>query len=265
MELKVPHSRLFEEFLDTAQTCSQYTYENGVPVGCHFEFTNETEELQFVVADVINKNIEPFYSWMKPFSKLQFPPPIIKISRNDKGEVYVSWNVSGQPSRKLPYQYQLYILNLNNEKALPTEPFTQENERSSKQIENIDPDAKYTVKLRTRYDTEYPWSEWSEEKNILGKPNYWTRNIILATVIPISVTIFTVIAVIYMKRFFLCIFPPIPHPGKIFEKSFSNQNNFQQFTQYNIVTENEEDVCSVILAESPLSSSSSSTCSSAVE
>ncbi|CAH2315227.1 interleukin-13 receptor subunit alpha-1 [Pelobates cultripes] len=258
-EKKVPHSRLFMDFLGTAKHCHQYKYKEGIPLGCHFKISNEKEELQLVVTDFSNENIEPFYSWMIPREILQLSAPnITNISRIVKDTIYVSWSVT--PLKPSQSKSELLLTNLNNGKVNMYE----ETRNNSKEILLGDPDATYTIKIRSKKHDMYgdfPWSEWSEEKTISAEYKFRTMNIILAVLIPISVSILTVISVVCIKRCILCILPPIPDPGK----PFGDPDNLQQLLRFKYAnvwnTPPNDEICSVILVESP----TCSTCSSSLE
>uniref|UniRef100_A0A8C5Q060 Type I cytokine receptor cytokine-binding domain-containing protein n=1 Tax=Leptobrachium leishanense TaxID=445787 RepID=A0A8C5Q060_9ANUR len=255
MELKEAHALLYKEFLGTSDLCYNYTLVGALPIGCHFEF-RRAEELHFVVADISDDNIQPFYSSMETANKLQLPPPIItNTTRLSEDNIYVSWTVS--PLKDFESESELVFKNLKNGRISTYTP------RKSNSIEiNVgDTDSAYSIKVRSKKDQIYgpfSWSEWSQEKISPGKSNFWTISIILAIVIPLSVIILTIIAVVCMKRFLLFLLPPVPDPGKIFKKSFGDPNSLQQFIKYTYVgasvwnTPQKDDICSVVLVETPL-------------
>uniref|UniRef100_A0A8C5PZK9 Type I cytokine receptor cytokine-binding domain-containing protein n=1 Tax=Leptobrachium leishanense TaxID=445787 RepID=A0A8C5PZK9_9ANUR len=229
MELKVPHPALFHEFLNTAKFCRPYLYKDGIPEGCLFEISNIVEELQFVVADLSNKSITPFYSWMIPVKMLQLAPPVItNISKIDQYTIYARWNVSG---RKMDHvETEINLTTLNTGKSIIASVKGQ-NWMELKANHN----EPYTINVRSRiyhYDSNHPWSEWSANMTGSGESGYWTTNVILAILIPAAVTLLMVFSIVCMKRLHSYIFPPIPDPRKSFGGTNNLRVNILQYLQH---------------------------------
>ncbi|XP_073399591.1 interleukin-13 receptor subunit alpha-1-like isoform X2 [Dendrobates tinctorius] len=80
----------------------------------------------------------------------------------------------------------------------------------------------WSVKVRVRLSETKAersmWSDWSSEWKV-QKPN---TSLLLLILIPAAVVIMAVILLAYLKRLKVMIFPPIPHPGKMFQNDLQN-------------------------------------------
>ncbi|XP_056395339.1 interleukin-13 receptor subunit alpha-1-like isoform X2 [Hyla sarda] len=157
----------FYDLLDQGELCRNYTYHNGIPVGCQFKLEKNFNDFYRLVAVVTdrtqNSKAYIYFVCVNNIAKLK-PPVINKIERTLSNSVLVSWNVSNTP------EDSIYEVQLNKESY---EVFTDQ----SKQIPNALPDVAYTVKVRVRLhqnavslpgpqNENFLWSEWSEERTL---------------------------------------------------------------------------------------------------
>ncbi|XP_053329926.1 interleukin-13 receptor subunit alpha-1 isoform X2 [Spea bombifrons] len=266
MALKPVHPMIFEEFLETGKVCHHYNYKDGTSIGCYFEYQQlynleDSEEMQIVVTDRLQKHIRPFVSYVKVYQIVQLSPPTITNISWTENALSVIWTVAKGKIKDL--NFEVIITDITNGKHKEFK-LTGIN---SKEFPDIYPYADYTVKVRGRIREilgSYPWSEWSKEETCKGKDSGRTTSLTLLILIPIILTVLAIFLVICMKRLKYIICPPIPDPGKVLKKSFGDPNTFQHFIKRRYEKVNvwnmaqKEEVCSVISVEP-------TTCSSQTE
>ncbi|KAM4664609.1 interleukin-13 receptor subunit alpha-1 [Discoglossus pictus] len=251
----------FQELLNSGNPCPQYIYKDGVTLGCHFrdhKAPRDSDIFTMVVTDS-NKTIQPFIAIVKVDDKIKLSPPnIVNITRTPSHTIYVRWNESKVIGKQC-LMYEVEVTNPKSEKPdMRTVPQAFDTE-----IHSASPDVDYTVRVRVgqKMETcgEFYWSEWSKSQSLPGNQSGDTLYIIPLLLIPIVLTISTIILLIYIKRLRILVFPPIPDPGKMLKKNFGDPNELQQWIKHGKFSVSskppKEEICSVILIESPSSSS----------
>ncbi|KAM4696125.1 interleukin-13 receptor subunit alpha-1-like [Rhinophrynus dorsalis] len=246
----------FENILDTGKPCQHYIYNDGVPFGCHVKFDKQpspNSEFMMVVTDR-SKTIRPFIKHLE-LSEIYTPPPpcISSVSRTHSQSINISWEISHNVKKLEPTTFQVEVNRTDGENLS-----TMEWSGRFKEVLNVLPDVGYTVRVRVKQKYGR-WSEWSKEETLPGKEPFGTTYMVLLLLIPLLITVSTIVLLIYLKRLQVIVFPPIPDPGKVFKNRFGDPNDWQQWIKYNKVNTcnkpAKEEICSVILVETPLSSS----------
>ncbi|KAM3910821.1 interleukin-13 receptor subunit alpha-1-like [Leptodactylus fuscus] len=245
----------FADLLDGGDPCQDYTYHNGIPVGCRFRLEASDGDLR-LVAVVTDRahNIKPyiyFTACVSSIAKLK-APVITEIKRTQNESVFVSWNVS-DIMPELKYQ-------------VSSSDSTHEVVGTSKEFPNVLRDSTYSVKVRVALpeyvtcSTPNPrqgsrnvtWSEWSEEKTLQAEEDGRTQLIVVLLLVSLVVLVATVLLLINLRRLLLLLCPRIPDPSTVISK------DFQHWLQYGKSVYNEpkrEEVCVVSLLETQPSSS----------
>ncbi|KAE8584721.1 hypothetical protein XENTR_v10021083 [Xenopus tropicalis] len=255
-EGKINRSVKFDQLWYSGTPCQHYIYKDGIPLGCHFKTVSEKNLFLMVIRDK-SKTIRPFITSVKPEEVVKLSPPvIINKTRTPNHSIYVEWSTSFQPS----------CLHINSEIEITSSKGKVETVEVPKctftRELNALPELTYTVRVRVRQSSTISsslfWSEWSEAHDIKGTEDNTTFYFLLI-LIPISVSIVTIVILVFLKRLQVIVFPPIPDPGKVFKKSFGDPSDLQQWIKYGKVNVSskpvKEEICSVILVETPLFSS----------
>uniref|UniRef100_A0A8C3VF15 Interleukin 13 receptor subunit alpha 1 n=1 Tax=Catharus ustulatus TaxID=91951 RepID=A0A8C3VF15_CATUS len=167
--------------------------------------------------------IIPFCISVKPATPRQ-----LTVSKTDD-TINVKWSESETfPKNCLHYEVKCYNGDLD------IQVIEVSSETNSVSIPGIDPNSKYTFKVRAKLKTvcydSHLHSDWSEEKSI-GEKRDSTTYFVLIIAIPLIVAVSTVILLVYLKRLKILILPPIPDPREILKRMFGEQNEDSQVSK----------------------------------
>ncbi|NXN55216.1 I13R1 protein, partial [Rynchops niger] len=169
-------------------------------------------------------------------------PRRLTLSKVNDG-IYVEWSESDTfPENCLVYEVEYHNGDLDTAQIIKvtfhylqlTDLFFCYVEINYTSIPSVDPNSKYTFKVRARpkpecYSSKL-FSDWSEEKNI-GEKRDSTFYFVLIITIPLIVAISTIILLVYLKRLKILILPPIPDPREILKRMFGEQNEDSQVSK----------------------------------
>nr|XP_033801263.1 interleukin-13 receptor subunit alpha-1 [Geotrypetes seraphini] len=247
--------------LKSDQQCHEYSYKNQIAIGCHFSKLELPKEgkIYFMITDSSEK-IRSIYSDVDLDSILKpSAPRIANISRTSDNEISVSWSNNLWPVRDACLRSEVEYKG----DALDVEIFPVDKNRSFIIRRKCFPDECCTVRVRVKinkYCLESTWSDWSQKESLGedGGRNY-DSSVIYLLMIPL-VGAATIILIIFLKRILVLLFPPIPDPAKLFKGMHLEQNGVWQWTEYSEASvcskPVKEETCSLVLMESPYTSSS---------
>ncbi|XP_073494024.1 interleukin-13 receptor subunit alpha-1-like isoform X2 [Phyllobates terribilis] len=219
----VNDSMQFQDLLHTGTECKDYFPQDGLYLGCKFKYEYKIEnckQLMFVVTDT-SYSIKPFlyYTEAKDIVKLR-SPNITYVSEARNNQVYINWTVSSMSSYQehLIYEVLLFFSGEWGETLKVIDD-------TSKWLDLPNSEDTWAIKVRVRLSenvvNRYSWSDWSPERKVQGKDTKAT-SLLLLILIPAAVIIMVVILLVYLKRLKILIFPPIPHPGKMFQNDLQH-------------------------------------------
>ncbi|XP_040262030.1 interleukin-13 receptor subunit alpha-1-like isoform X2 [Bufo bufo] len=209
----LPESTQFEDLLRTGNECQEYYTSGGMRLGCKFTYEysiKDHKKLMFVVTDTLY-SVRPYfyYTAVRHIAKLK-SPNITNVSEPINKVIHVTWTaLSG-----LDLLFEVLV-------SSDTWSFPHMVNRDTHVTITIPhADDTFRVKVRAKLSrniaTSVFWSEWSQEWIVPGK-NKTTTSILLFLLIPAAVLVAAVVLLVFLKRLKILIFPPIPHPGKMFQ------------------------------------------------
>ncbi|XP_069799325.1 interleukin-13 receptor subunit alpha-1-like isoform X2 [Dendropsophus ebraccatus] len=208
----------FKDLLRNGTECREYFRLDGLYLGCKFKYEKtigQQKELLFVVTDR-SHSIKPFlyYTEAKSIGKLQ-APVITLVSRTKDNHLYINWTMS-------PNCFLLMFEVLISTNKQPSGHVFEVKYSCSGTTTIPHSDDTLRIKVRAKFseliaDNSF-WSEWSKDYTLPGKDNH----MLLLSLIPAGVFVLVVLLLVYLKRLKLLVFPPIPHPGKMFQNDLQN-------------------------------------------
>ncbi|XP_073399590.1 interleukin-13 receptor subunit alpha-1-like isoform X1 [Dendrobates tinctorius] len=213
----VNESMQFQDLLHTGTECKDYFPHGGLYLGCNFKYEytiDDVKELMFVVTDT-SYRIKPFLYHTEAKTIVKFRSPNITfVSEARNNQVCINWTES-YLRIFLISEVLLFSSGAWGEPLKVTEDI-------SKCVNLHNSEDTWSVKVRVRLSETKAersmWSDWSSEWKV-QKPN---TSLLLLILIPAAVVIMAVILLAYLKRLKVMIFPPIPHPGKMFQNDLQN-------------------------------------------
>ncbi|KAL2304288.1 hypothetical protein Nmel_013033, partial [Mimus melanotis] len=214
--------------LENHKKCSNSSEDQGV-FECIFnltfpEVTSTYTAISILISDD-SEEIRPVCASKNPTTLVKPATPRQLTVSKTNDAIDVKWSDSETfPKHCLHYEVKRYNGDLE---IVPNI----ESETNYVSIPGIDPNNKYTFKVRAKlkhvcYSTGLH-SDWSEEKSI-GEKRDSTTNFVLIITIPLIVAVSTVILLVYLKRLKILILPPIPDPREILKRMFGEQNEDSQ-------------------------------------
>lgn len=209
--------------LENPKKCSNSSVDQGI-FECIFNLTFPKVTINYPAISILirddSEEIRPLCASKNPTTLVKpATPRQLTVSKTDD-TINVKWSESETfPKNCLYYEVKPY----NGEVI--------ESETNSVSIPGIDPNSKYTFKVRAKPKSvcynSHLHSDWSEEKSI-GEKRDSTTYFVLIITIPLIVAVSTVILLVYLKRLKILILPPIPDPREILKRMFGEQNEDSQ-------------------------------------
>ncbi|NXA45768.1 I13R1 protein, partial [Nothocercus julius] len=229
------------EGLGNREKCSNYSTHEGI-FECIFNFTfpkvtNTYPTISILIEDA-SKEIMPLCASKNPTTLVKpATPKAVALSKvND--EIRLEWSQPDTfPASCLYYEVEYHGGDKDTAQTikvtflylqLPILSYVEYNHTS---IPSVDPNTKYTFKVRAKpkpecYSSEL-FSDWSEEKSIGAKSDS-TFYFVLIITIPLIIAVSTIILLFYLKRLKILILPPVPDPREILKRMFGEQNEDSQ-------------------------------------
>ncbi|NXC85479.1 I13R1 protein, partial [Cercotrichas coryphoeus] len=226
--------------LEKPKKCSNSSVDQGI-FECIFNLTFPKDtrtypDISILISDDAEEN--------RPLCASKNPTPLVKpatprqltVSKTDD-TIVVKWSESETfPKNCLHYEVKCYNGDLDFQIIEVSFPyyFFFNSETNSVSIPGVDPNSKYTFKVRAKpkwvcYNSNFH-SDWSEEKSI-GEKRDSTTYFVLIITIPLIVAVSTVVLLVYLKRLKILILPPIPDPREILKRMFGEQNEDSQVSK----------------------------------
>ncbi|XP_025938526.1 interleukin-13 receptor subunit alpha-1 [Apteryx rowi] len=241
--------------LKSPEKCNNYSIHEGI-FECVFNLTfpkvtNTYPTISILIKDD-SEEIRPVCASKNPTTLVKpATPKAVTLSKiND--EIHLEWSKSDTfPASCLEYEVEYHTGDMGT-------TWTIEGQHNHISVSAVDPNTKYTFKVRAKpksacYSSKLS-SDWSEEKSIGEKPDS-TFYFVLIITIPLIVAVSTIILLFYLKRLKILILPPIPDPREILKRMFGEQNEDSQsgtkddsVNAYNRLIK-EEEIHSLVLTE----------------
>ncbi|NXQ40017.1 I13R1 protein, partial [Catharus fuscescens] len=216
--------------LENPTKCGNSSVDQGI-FECIFNLTfpkviRDYPTISILISDD-SEEIRPVCASKNPTTLVKpATPRQLTVSKTDD-TINVKWSESETfPKNCLHYEVKCYNGDLDIQVI--------ESETNSVSIPGIDPNSKYTFKVRAKIKTvcydSHLHSDWSEEKSI-GEKRDSTTYFVLIIAIPLIVAVSTVILLVYLKRLKILILPPIPDPREILKRMFGEQNEDSQVSK----------------------------------
>ncbi|NXD22101.1 I13R1 protein, partial [Spelaeornis formosus] len=234
--------------LENPKKCSNSSVNQGI-FECIFSLTFPKVTSTFPAISILIRGdpeeIRPVCASKNPTTlvKPATPRQLILSKTNDR--IDVKWSESETfPKSCLRYEVkcfngdldigQIIAVTKHQNSCESHESFPSFSEMNSVSIAGIDPNSKYTFKVRAKpkrecYNSDLH-SDWSEEKSI-GEKRDSTIYFVLIITVPLIVAVSTIILLIYLKRLKILILPPIPDPREILKRMFGEQNEDSQVSK----------------------------------
>ncbi|NXK98253.1 I13R1 protein, partial [Formicarius rufipectus] len=227
--------------LKNPKKCSNYSIDQGV-FGCIFNLTFPKVTNTYPAISILirgdSEEIRPVCTSQNPTTLVKpATPSQVTLSKiNDK--IDVKWSESETfPKGCLVYEIKYRNGDLDTGQIIPVTnylSFFPQSEENSVSISGVDPNSKYSFKVKAKpkpdcYSSEF-CSDWSEEKSI-GERRDSTIYLVLIITIPLIVAVSTIILLVYLKRLKILILPPIPDPREILKRMFGEQNEDSQVSK----------------------------------
>ncbi|NXC71239.1 I13R1 protein, partial [Anhinga anhinga] len=236
--------------LKNHEKCSNYSMHQGT-FGCTFNLsfpkvTSTYPPISILIRDD-SEEIRPLCTSKNPTTLVKPATPRRVTLSKTNGEIRVEWSEPHTfPEKCLVYEVEYHNGDLANTRKFLLVISIQRNSYKSSEslpsfvdknytsIPSVDPNSKYTFKVRAKpkpdcYSSEL-CSEWSEEKSI-GEKTDSTFYFVLIITIPLIVAVSTIILLVYLKRLKILILPPIPDPREILKRMFGEQNEDSQVSK----------------------------------
>ncbi|XP_014742602.1 PREDICTED: interleukin-13 receptor subunit alpha-1 isoform X1 [Sturnus vulgaris] len=214
--------------LENPKKCSNSSVDQGI-FECIFNFTFSKVTSNYPAISILisddSEEIRPVCASKNPTTLVKPATPRLLTVSKTNDVIDVKWSESETfPKGCLHYEVKCYKGDLGIDLII-------ESETNSVSIPGVDPNNKYTFKVRAKlkrvcYNSDLH-SDWSEEKSI-GEKRDSTTYFVLIITIPLIVAVSTVILLVYLKRLKILILPPIPDPREILKRMFGEQNEDSQ-------------------------------------
>ncbi|NWJ07204.1 I13R1 protein, partial [Crypturellus undulatus] len=229
------------EGLGNHEKCSNSSVHEGI-FECIFDFsfpkvTNTYPTISILIKDT-SEEIRPLCAHKNPTTLVKpATPKVVALSKvND--DIRLEWSrPDAFPASCLYYEVEYRRGDKNTAQIIKVNfPYSQlpvEDNRTS--IPSVDPNTKYTFKVRAKlksdcYSSKLS-SDWSEEKSI-GEKSDSTVYFVLIITIPLIIAVSTIILLFYLKRLKILILPPVPDPREILKRMFGEQNEDAQVSTW---------------------------------
>ncbi|NWW53078.1 I13R1 protein, partial [Pedionomus torquatus] len=217
------------EGLKNPEKCNNYSMGHG---RCIFsltfpKLTNTYPPISILIRDD-SEDIRPVCASKNPTTLVRPATPRRLTLSKINDEIYVEWSEPDTfPKNCLFYEVKYHNGDLDTSQIIKVES-------NYTSIPSIDPNAKYTFKVRANpkpecYSSKL-FSDWSEEKSI-GEKTDSTFYFVLIITIPLLVAVSMIILLVYLKRLKILILPPIPDPRVILKRLFGEQNEDSQVSK----------------------------------
>ncbi|XP_064282773.1 interleukin-13 receptor subunit alpha-1 [Passer domesticus] len=214
--------------LENAKNCSHSSVDQGI-FECIFNLTFPKDRRTYPAIIILirgdSEEVRPVCASKNPTTlvKPTTPRQLTLSKTNDR--IDVKWSESETfPKSCLNYEVKYCNGDSDNGQIIASEV-------NSVSIAGIDPNSKYTFKVRAKPKRDcynsHLHSDWSEEKSI-GEKRDSTIYFVLIITIPLIVAVSTIILLVYLKRLKILILPPIPDPREILKRMFGEQNEDSQ-------------------------------------
>ncbi|NXW37568.1 I13R1 protein, partial [Phaetusa simplex] len=233
--------------LKNPKKCNNYSVDHGRCIfNLSFPKVTNTYPAISILIRGDSEDIRPVCASKNPTTLVRpaMPRQLTLSKIND--EIYVEWSESDTfPENCLFYEVEYHNGDLDTAQIIKVTfhylqltdlffyyvSFVEVNYTS---IPSVDPNSKYTFKVRARpkpecYSSKL-FSDWSEEKSI-GEKTDSTFYFVLIITIPLIVAVSTIILLVYLKRLKILILPPIPDPREILKRMFGEQNEDSQVSK----------------------------------
>ncbi|XP_005045943.1 PREDICTED: interleukin-13 receptor subunit alpha-1 [Ficedula albicollis] len=213
--------------LEKPKKCINSSVDQGI-FECIFNLTFPNDTRTYPDISILissdSEEIRPVCASKNPTTLVKpATPRKLTVSKTDD-TIDVKWSESETfPKNCLHYEVKRYNGDLDIQII--------ESETNSVSIPGVDPNSKYTFKVRAKpkwvcYNSNF-YSDWSEETSI-GQKRDSTTYFVLIITIPLIIAVSTVILLVYLKRLKILILPPIPDPREILKRMFGEQNEDSQ-------------------------------------
>ncbi|NXG80759.1 I13R1 protein, partial [Baryphthengus martii] len=222
--------------LKNHKKCNNYSVHQGIS-GCIFNLsfpkvTHTYPAISILIRDD-SEEIRPVCASKNPTTLVKpATPRQVRLSKVNN-EIYGEWSDSDTfPENCLFYEVEYHNGDVDTAQIIQVIFHYLQNNYML--IPNVDPNSKYTFKVRAKpkpecYSSELS-SDWSEEHSI-GEKKDSTFYLILIITIPLIVAVSMIILLVYLKRLKVLILPPIPDPREILKRMFGEQNEDSQVSK----------------------------------
>ncbi|NXR19048.1 I13R1 protein, partial [Cinclus mexicanus] len=234
--------------LENPKKCSNSSVDQGI-FECIFSLTFPKVTSTYPAISILisddSEEIRPVCASKNPTTLVKPATPTQLTVSKTNDRIDVKWSESETfPKSCLHYEVklsngdldigQIIEVTVHQNSCKSYESFPEFCEMNSVSIPGVDPNSKYTFKVRAKpkrvcYNSDFH-SDWSEEKSI-GEKRGSTIYFVLIITIPLIVAVSTVILLVYLKRLKILILPPIPDPREILKRMFGEQNEDSQVSK----------------------------------